>query len=411
MTAVEASVVIVSRHRPRALLRCVTGVGQLYHPSFEIVAVADPAGLAVLDQAGWAGRIKMAAFDEANLSAARNKGIALAAGEVVAFIDDDAVPEPTWLDHLTAPFAAPHIGAAGGFVRARNGISFQWKARDVRSDGQSHPIKVDESVPTVLTGRSGTGIKTEGTNMAFRRRVLVAQRGFDPAFRFYLDETDLNLRLADMSVSTAIVPLAQVHHGFAPSARRRSDRVPRDLSDIGASLAVFLRKHNPDGLADRHSAEHRAQRARLVTHMVAGRIEPRDVGRILATFDDGWQSGMTREFGKTDKIGPASAPFLRYVPRLDTGQHHVLSAWSRGASAARAKAAALVAVGNRVSLYVFSADTRFHRVSFDPQGFWVQTGGLFGRSDRSGPLFRRWRFNDRLNSEVDRDRPFRTRKV
>jgi cyclophilin family peptidyl-prolyl cis-trans isomerase len=110
--------------------------------------------------------------------------------------------------------------------------------------------------------------------------------------------------------------------------------------------------------------------------MVAGRIEPRDVGRILATFDDGWQSGMTREFGKTDKIGPASAPFLRYVPRLDTGQHHVLSAWSRGASAARAKAAALVAVGNRVSLYVFSADTRFHRV----RAAYIAQWGLHGDS-------------------------------
>ncbi|MCB2152739.1 MAG: glycosyltransferase, partial [Rhodobacteraceae bacterium] len=59
---------------------------------------------------------------------ARNLGLAAAAGEIVAFIDDDAVPEPRWLARLTAPFADPGIAAAGGFVVGRNGISFQWRA-------------------------------------------------------------------------------------------------------------------------------------------------------------------------------------------------------------------------------------------------------------------------------------------
>ena len=45
------------------------------------------------------------AFDEANISVARNLGIMAAASEIVGFIDDDAVPEPTWLTRLTAPFA------------------------------------------------------------------------------------------------------------------------------------------------------------------------------------------------------------------------------------------------------------------------------------------------------------------
>ncbi|MES2906736.1 MAG: RNA polymerase factor sigma-54, partial [Pseudomonadota bacterium] len=48
-----------------------------------------------------------------------------------------------------------------------------------------------------------------------------AMGGFDPAFRFYLDETDLNLRLAATGAMTAIVPVAQVHHGFAESDLQR----------------------------------------------------------------------------------------------------------------------------------------------------------------------------------------------
>ena len=37
------------------------------------------------------------------------------------------------------------------------------------------------------------------------------------------------MRLAQAGHATALVPLAQVHHGYAASVTRRGDRVPRDL--------------------------------------------------------------------------------------------------------------------------------------------------------------------------------------
>ena len=96
----SVSVIVVSRGRPKALLRCLTGLGQVLYPAFEIIVVADPAGMTAL-QPDWAGRIKAVGFDQPNISAARNLGVAQAAGDIVAFIDDDAVPEPGWLIHLT----------------------------------------------------------------------------------------------------------------------------------------------------------------------------------------------------------------------------------------------------------------------------------------------------------------------
>ncbi len=81
---------------------------------------------------------------------------------------------------------------------------------------------------------------------AFAAHVLAELGGFDPAFAFYLDETDLNLRLAAArAMRRRLCRWPQVHHGFAAIARRRGDRMPRDLFDIGASHAVFLRKHAP----------------------------------------------------------------------------------------------------------------------------------------------------------------------
>ena len=157
--------------------------------------------------------MKSVEFGEANISRARNLGIAEAAGEIVAFIDDDAVPEPTWLQFLVAGFSEADVAAAGGFVRGRNGISFQWKARSVDCFGEAAPLDVPENKISIFTAQNGRAIKTEGTNMAVRRDVIAKMGGFDPAYRFYLDETDLNFRMMRAGYRTAIAPLAQVHHG------------------------------------------------------------------------------------------------------------------------------------------------------------------------------------------------------
>ena len=64
----QGSVVIVSRHRPALLRRCLTGLSQQDHPDLEVIVVADPDGLAAT--AGFA--VKAVAFDQANISVARS---------------------------------------------------------------------------------------------------------------------------------------------------------------------------------------------------------------------------------------------------------------------------------------------------------------------------------------------------
>ncbi len=402
MTA-TASVIVVSRNRPDYLLRCLTGIEQLSHPAFEIIVVADPAGLAALRDAGFADRVTMAAYDEANISAARNIGLGLAAGEIVAFIDDDAVPEPTWLAHLTQPFEGSDIAAAGGYVIGRNGISFQHRARRVDGTGAHADLQLNGTAPEVFTAAPGQGIKTEGTNCAFRSGLLREMGGFDPAYRFYLDETDVNLRLAALGHRTAIVPLAQVHHGVAPSAYRRADRMPRSLSVIGASQAVFLRRHAPDVPHEPVLDDmRRDQRARLLRHMVAGTCEPRDVSRLLDTLETGFAEGRARDLSPLPPLPAPSRTFAPFVPRTRFGGTATLSGriWSAG----RARRAAMESVrgGARTTLYLFSYTTLRHSVRFRDEGFWEQSGGLFGKSKRSEHSFRPINFTNRLQKEHDR---------
>ncbi|WP_050928950.1 glycosyltransferase family 2 protein [Aestuariivita boseongensis] len=400
MTAVPVSIIVVSRGRPAALIRCLTGIAQLRYAPFEVIVVADPQGLEAVWRWPGAGDVKTIAFDEPNISVARNLGVEAAAGDIVAFIDDDAVPEPGWLRHLAAPFQDPSVSAAGGFVRGRNGISWQWAAHSVDLAGQIRPIEISEDTALVLTPSPGRAIKTEGTNMAIRRSVLAQLGGFDPNYHYFLDETDVNLRLAQAGAATAILPLAVVHHGFAENATRRADRVPRDLHQLGASWAVFLSRHCPEVHVDERWADIlKAERRRLVQYMIDGRLEPRDVRRIMGGLRRGYEEGLARPASALGPLEGASDPFR---PFPSDPEKPIITLAGRSWSKKRLQAQADEAArsGKIPCVYTFSPTTLFHRRRYEMPGYWLQTGGLFGKSLRSDRWLSFWRFSKRIKREA-----------
>ena len=58
----------------------------------------------------------LATSSEAHVARSRNVGVKVAAGDILAFIDDDAVPEPDWLEQLAGAYEDPRVSAAGGPV-------------------------------------------------------------------------------------------------------------------------------------------------------------------------------------------------------------------------------------------------------------------------------------------------------
>lgn len=403
MTGPTLSVIVVSRHRAAALARCLAGLRQQDHPKTEIIVIADPVGVAAV--AGPGPGLKVAVFDKANISAARNAGLALAAGRVVAFIDDDAVPEPSWASRLVAPFSNASVVAATGFVRGRNGISYQWRASQIDCHGQDHNLDVPTDTTTLHTGTAQRTVKTQGTNCAFRASTLRQIGGFDPNFRFFLDEADVNLRLAAHGL-TAIVPLAQVHHGFLASERRRGDRVPLSLFDIGASTAVFLRRHAPDALEQGLALMLAQQRKRALQHMITGRIEPGTVTRLIASLHHGWAEGMARPIAQLPPLAAMAPPF-RPLPGLGPRPGLLLAGRSSGHDTMVKQAVRAVAAGQIVTVLSLSPGWRPHWHRFDPAGFWVQNGGLWGKSERTAPRPGMMQLQDRQRDEALRLEKFR----
>lgn len=401
-----ASLVIVSRDRAEMLDRCLTAVMQLDHPDFEVIVVTDAATARLVRARGLP--VKLGLCEEANIAKARNIGIALAAAPVVAFLDDDAVPEPTWLSRLTAAYADPEVSAAGGFVRGRNGISLQWTSGTVDRLTRPGPLPVPRGMLSKHRGRPGLAIEIKGCNCSYRREVLERLGGFDPALGYYLDETELNLRLALHGLTTAVVPMAQVHHAKVPNARRGVDLRPLTLHDVGASTAMVLRRH---GVTEIERASilawlEQERRRALLAMMVDGRLEPRDVGRLVATLAEGWHAGSTAALPPLPRIAAEPAePFRRFLAGPREGRVIGGLGW-RGASL-RAKARAEAEAGRIATAMVFSLTTLAHRMTFSPEGYWLQTGGLFGPSDRGGPRLQLWRLAARIRRETRRIAPFR----
>ncbi|WP_439137110.1 glycosyltransferase family 2 protein [Roseicyclus sp.] len=392
--ALRLSVVVVSAGRPRALDRCLTAVSQMRTTRAEVIVVADSDGMAVARQHDYGARLTLLAQEGANISAARNIGIAAAAGEIVAFIDDDAVPEPDWAEAMLAGFENPAIAAATGPVIGRNGISLQWGRMAVDVQGQDRWLPAGDQI------RPDEVPKLHGTNMAFRREILSRTGGFDTGFAFFLDETDLALRLGSAGFATAYLPGAVVHHGFAASARRTEDRVPLDLFDIGASSALFLRKHAPDSLAAGLARLEADQRTRLLRLARRRKLTAQDMRKLMESLRAGIADGGARQ-GSVSIVAPCRRSFQPLRDAMPPAMGFT-NGWWFSAHHLRLQAEKRIADGQPTTVILLAPTPRKHRVEFTQGGWWEQRGGLFGPSDRAGARIQPWRYRARVAAEVAR---------
>ncbi|HET91538.1 MAG TPA: glycosyltransferase [Chloroflexi bacterium] len=171
----------------------------------------------------YGGRVRVLRCPEANLSQSRNIGLLDARGDVVAYIDDDAVPCRRWLEQLACLFADPSLDATGGvvhlthpqrpMVQHRLGLtSSLFEQEVVRSSWLEH---------IAPPGRGHQWIaRMMGTNMAFRREALLDIGGFDEFFVYIAEEADVMIRLVNAGYVIHPVKEAVVYHVPASSRHR-----------------------------------------------------------------------------------------------------------------------------------------------------------------------------------------------
>lgn len=238
------SVVINTLNRAELLDDAIRGVLQLDYPDFELIVVNGPStdrSEEVLD--GWSGRIKHLRCAEANLSISRNVGIAAASGDIVAFLDDDAVPHPAWLAKLARNYGDARVGGVGGYTVDNTGM--RWQVRKTVCDRFGDAHFVDDFFDERRLNFPGSPFYPSllGTNSSFRRAALLEIGGFDHTFAYLLDETDVCLRLVDAGWKVLYEPKALVFHQFAESHIRTVTRKPKTLYPSAVSKTYFISRH------------------------------------------------------------------------------------------------------------------------------------------------------------------------
>src|SRR5207237_7012712 len=90
-----------SYNRAPTIRDCRDGLEQLAYPDYEVIVVDDgstDATAAIARQYDY----RLIRTENRGLANARNTGLKAATGEIVAYIDDDAYPDPHWLTYLAA---------------------------------------------------------------------------------------------------------------------------------------------------------------------------------------------------------------------------------------------------------------------------------------------------------------------
>ena len=137
-TAVRPSVAVIvcayTMERLEDLTDCIAALHRQSSPPDELVCVIDgnPELAAAVGRLATANAWTLQVVENTatpGLSGARNTGVGVTTGELALFIDDDAVPEPDWLEELVGPFSDPQTAAtlsrsAGGAEASRNAAIF-----------------------------------------------------------------------------------------------------------------------------------------------------------------------------------------------------------------------------------------------------------------------------------------------
>jgi glycosyltransferase involved in cell wall biosynthesis len=222
------SIVVCSRDRPEQLAGALAAIALVRRPEDELIVVDSAShGDATVRAAQQGGADHVVRCTLPGLSRARNAGLRAASRDVVAFTDDDCLPEQGWLEELSAALAEPGVAVATGAVRPV-GEGFLSGMTQQTASRQCHPFPGNPS--------------GHGANMAMRRARLLAVGGFDERLGAgaplrAADDWDVFLRLVREEGALAYTPRAVVRHEQWRSTRQAL-RVRHGYSLGAGALAV-----------------------------------------------------------------------------------------------------------------------------------------------------------------------------
>jgi glycogen(starch) synthase len=317
----KVSIVINTYNRAASLGEILGSLRRQNYDDFEVIVVNGPSTdntEAVLR--AFRHQLRIGRCADRNLSISRNVGIEMSRGDVVAFIDDDAIPDEDWLTDITAAYDADEVGGVGGFVYDHTGYDLYY--RFARCDRMGVAQINLTRLPT-YHAYPGTPKFPHlvGTNATYRRSALVGIGGFDEEYDYWLDETDVCLRLTDAGFLLKQVPRAFVYHRFKPSYTRDTTGSTINWYPIIKNKTYFLLRHS--GLSVRAVLAEMQKQVDAAEQQVKsllslGIAKQDSLDRFYADADRALRDGVVRGFSRSPRLmGTVTANELRGTVSMD----------------------------------------------------------------------------------------------
>lgn len=256
MIRVSVVICVYTEDRLNDIREAVGSVRGQTLPAHELILVVDHnPDLQIKLKDAYRDAIVVANVNERGLSGGRNAGVGTATGDVVAFLDDDAIAAPGWLAAFANQFSDPVVTGVGGLTRPLwvSGPRPRW-----------FPEEFNWTVGCSYRGMPSERTRIRnvmGGNAAFRREVIGAVGGFSTAIGRNVqgrksrplgcEETEFCIRLTQRRPGSVLMfePDAVIEHKVPP-ARGKLAYLRRRCYAEGLSKALVTHSVGAaDGLA------------------------------------------------------------------------------------------------------------------------------------------------------------------
>jgi len=184
--------------------------------------------------------VKLIRVKKSGLNYARNLGIKMASGSIIAFTDGDCIVEKDWVNNIREALKE-HV-AAGGCVELPPHITTNLLMR--YSERGIIPIFIRYPREIIITKNNFFKLMPlirppSGNNMAFKKEVLTEVGLFDEEYRGGYDELDLEWRLCKKGYKILCSPRIKVYHLHRNTLRG----LLKQVHNYGRGHYLFLMKH------------------------------------------------------------------------------------------------------------------------------------------------------------------------